>query len=160
GRGGRGRAAQAQTQSPQSGQSTQAQGAQSQASAPTGRQGGQDQANGEAGGGRGGQAGGGGESRGFDPARMMDGFKALSPDEQSQCIARMKERGRDTSAFEQAKSGSPTPGKPGKAPAPSKPGTGLKAQSAQTIDALFAPLPPVESRGRAWLFADRQMKSV
>jgi len=34
------------------------------------------------------------------------------------------------------------------------------AQGATTIDALFAPLPPVESRGRIWLFADRQLKPV
>jgi hypothetical protein len=31
---------------------------------------------------------------------------------------------------------------------------------AQTIDALFAPLPTVESRGRAWLFVDGQLKPV
>ena len=33
-------------------------------------------------------------------------------------------------------------------------------QNATTIDALFAPLPPVESRGRVWLFAERQLKPV
>src|SRR5207247_7774804 len=33
-------------------------------------------------------------------------------------------------------------------------------QSAHTIDALFPPLPSVESRGRAWLFIDHQMKPV
>ena len=32
--------------------------------------------------------------------------------------------------------------------------------SAQTIDALFAPLPVVETRGRAWLFIDNQLKPV
>jgi HlyD family secretion protein len=35
-----------------------------------------------------------------------------------------------------------------------------RAQSADTIDALFAPLPPVESRGRVWTFADKQLKPV
>jgi len=34
------------------------------------------------------------------------------------------------------------------------------AQSADTIDALFAPLPPVESRGRVWTFTDKQLKPV
>jgi hypothetical protein len=34
------------------------------------------------------------------------------------------------------------------------------AQDAETIDALFAPLPPVESRGRIWLFVDKQLKPV
>jgi HlyD family secretion protein len=32
--------------------------------------------------------------------------------------------------------------------------------SAQTIDALFAPLPTVETRGRAWLYVDHQLKPV
>ncbi len=31
---------------------------------------------------------------------------------------------------------------------------------AQTIDALFAPLPVVESRGRAWLFMNHELKAV
>jgi HlyD family secretion protein len=34
------------------------------------------------------------------------------------------------------------------------------AASAQTIDALFAPLPVVETRGRAWLFMNRELKPV
>ena len=35
------------------------------------------------------------------------------------------------------------------------------AQGADTIDALFAPLPPVETRGRVWTFsADKQLKPV
>jgi hypothetical protein len=33
-------------------------------------------------------------------------------------------------------------------------------QVAETIDALFAPLPPVESRGRVWLFVEHQLKPV
>jgi HlyD family secretion protein len=33
-------------------------------------------------------------------------------------------------------------------------------QGAGTIDALFAPLPPVESRGRVWTFTDKQLKPV
>jgi HlyD family secretion protein len=32
--------------------------------------------------------------------------------------------------------------------------------SATTIDALFAPLPSVETRGRAWLYINKQLKSV
>ena len=43
------------------------------------------------------------------------------------------------------------------APAPLQPGG---ARSADTIDALFAPLPPVESRGRVWTFTDKQLKPV
>jgi HlyD family secretion protein len=99
------------------------------------------------GGGRGFSGGGG---RGFDPAQMMDRFKGMSPDEQQQFIARMKERGRDTSAFEK------------ELPASAKPAGKSKtaAGGAQTIDALFAPLQSVESRGRAWLFMDHQLKPV
>src|SRR3954463_11283859 len=36
--------------------------------------------------------------RGFDPARMMERFKSMSPDEQKQFIARLKDRGQDTTA--------------------------------------------------------------
>lgn len=78
---------------------------------------------------------------------MLERFKTMSPDEQKQFIARMKERGADTSAFEIMPRGTKTP----RAAAPVQ---------AQTIDALFAPLPMVESRGRAWLFMDRQLKPV
>ena len=35
-----------------------------------------------------------------------------------------------------------------------------RAAPAQTIDALFAPLPTVETRGRVWLFMDKQLKPV
>jgi HlyD family secretion protein len=98
------------------------------------------------------RAGGGGGGRGgFDPARMMDRFKTMSPDERQQFIARLKERGQDTSAFEDELKKS--------AKAPAKPKAGAP-QPAETIDALFAPLPTVESRGRAWVFMDHQLKPV
>jgi HlyD family secretion protein len=99
---------------------------------------------------------GGDGRRGFDPARMMERFKGMSPDEQKQFIARMKDRGQDTSLFENkgqaaAKATAKTPAK----------GKGaVAAQGAETIDALFAPLPTVESRGRVWLFIDHQLKPV
>jgi HlyD family secretion protein len=44
--------------------------------------------------------------------------------------------------------------------APAAPQPSGAAQSAGTIDALFAPLPPVESRGRVWTFADKQLKPL
>ena len=80
---------------------------------------------------------------------MMDRFKAMAPDEQKQFIARMKDRGQDTSAFEKG-----TAAKPTAAPVRTKYGA---PQSAQTIDALFAPLPIVETRGRAWLFMNHEL---
>jgi HlyD family secretion protein len=106
-------------------------------------------------GGRGGGQGGGG-GRGFDPARMMERFKGMSPDEQKQFIARMKDRGQDTSAFEKEIQPAAKGGAKGAKGAKAKPAP----QSAQTIDALFAPLASVESRGRAWLFMDHQLKPV
>jgi HlyD family secretion protein len=106
---------------------------------------------------RGGFGGGGGGRGGFDPARTMERFKGMSPDEQTQFIARMKDRGQDTSAFEKEV-------KSAKADTKS-PMTALRTKygapaSAQTIDALFAPLPTVESRGRAWLFMNHELKPV
>ena len=79
---------------------------------------------------------------------MLERFKTMSPDEQKQFIARMTARGADTSAFEVApRAATKTP-------------RGAAPVHAQTIDALFAPLPTIESRGRAWLFMDRQLKPV
>jgi HlyD family secretion protein len=97
----------------------------------------------------GGESGEGGGRRGFDPARMMERFKGMSPDEQQQFIARMKDRGNDTSAFEKEMKAANAP-KPNAATAP----------GAQTIDALFAPLQTVETFGRAWLYMDHQLKPV
>jgi len=38
--------------------------------------------------------------------------------------------------------------------------TAAPAQNATTIDALFGPLPPVETRGRAWLYINKQLKPI
>jgi hypothetical protein len=83
---------------------------------------------------------------------MLERFKTMSPDEQQQFLSRMKERGGDTSAFEAA---AKTPAK-----ATPKRAGALAAPQAQTIDALFAPLPPVETRGRAWISVGGQLKPV
>jgi HlyD family secretion protein len=101
-----------------------------------------------AGGGRGGwQPGTGGGSPAERQARMLERFKTLSPVEQQQFIDRMKSRGVDTAAFEQARSPKPA--------AKARP-----AKGAETIDALFAPLQPTVSSGRAWLYIDKQLKPV
>lgn len=119
------------------------------ADAPRGGRGGAPGAPG-GGGGFGGGAPRGGGGPEFQ-ARMLDRFQTMSPDEQQQFLARMKERGGDTSAFESAMKTAPA------AKAGARPGA---AQQAQTIDALFAPLPPVETRGRAWLSVNGQLKAV
>jgi HlyD family secretion protein len=102
------------------------------------------------GGGPGAPGGGGGRGGPEFQARMLERFKTMSPEEQQQFLARMKERGGDTSAFEAARA--PSAGK--------RPGKAAPAAQATTIDALFAPLPVVESRGRAWLYVDGQLKPV
>src|SRR4029450_4611494 len=67
-------------------------------------------------------------------------------------LARMKERGVDVSTFEAAAPKKPAnPGASKERPAP---------RPAETIDALFAPLPPVESRGRVWVFMNKELKPV
>jgi HlyD family secretion protein len=101
------------------------------------------------GGGFGGPGGGGRGGPEFQ-ARMLERFKTMSPEEQQQFLARMKERGGDTSAFEAARAPS----------AAKRPGAPSAPRQATTIDALFAPLPVVESRGRAWLYVDNQLKPV
>jgi HlyD family secretion protein len=98
-------------------------------------------------GGKSGDAGADGDGR----ARMMERFKEMSPDEQKKFLARMKERGVDISAFEGAA-----------AKKQEKPGASKEraTRPAETIDALFAPLPPVESRGRVWVFMNKELKPV
>jgi hypothetical protein len=87
---------------------------------------------------------------------MLERFKTMSPEEQKLFLARMKERGADTSAFEQGLANQ----KPSKPPATSAPQKSSHNVAPQTIDALFAPLTPVETRGRVWLFVNRQLKPV
>ncbi len=100
---------------------------------------------------RGGRGGGPG---GADfQARMLERFKTMPAEERTQFLARMKERGTDTTAFEALMAPQ------GRAPRAAAPRSAPTPQ-AQTIDALFAPLPPVESRGRAWVFTDRQLKAL
>jgi HlyD family secretion protein len=94
-------------------------------------------------------------------ARMAERLNAMSADERQQFLARMKARGIDTSAFEAA-----APAPAGKRPAAAKPSdagapSAVDASShALTIDELFAPLVPIESRGRLWLYLDGQLKPV
>ena len=109
----------------------------------------------------GGAAAGGDAGQGGDrQQRTIDRFKSMSGDEQRQFIARLVDRGQDTSAFEKLmdQSSKPAP----KVPAPAfvyKPRYG-GAQNNETIDSLFAPVPDVDTAGRLWLFLDHQLKSV
>jgi HlyD family secretion protein len=103
---------------------------------------------------------GGGFGRGGDAgdrnARLLERLKTMSPDEQIQMLARMKERGQDTAALEASL-------KAGTAKTAAK-AAGAKAKTdaaATTIDALFPPLPVVETAGSAWLYDNnKQLKRI
>ena len=83
----------------------------------------------------------------------------MTPEEREQRLQRMRERGFDPTA---AGGGGPQRGR-GAAPAASAkstPDPSTRAGGATTIDALFGPLPRVESAGRAWRYVDKQLKPV
>jgi len=116
-----------------------------------------------AGGGRGGggreRSGGGGGRGGGDFASRMQN---LSPDERDQRLQRMRDRGFDPTAG--GNGAAPQRGR-GAAPAGAPAGAPTaaavaRANGATTIDALFGPLPRVESTGRAWVYVDKQLKPV
>ena len=90
---------------------------------------------------------------------MMERFKTMTPDEQKQFIARLKDRGQDSSAFEKEMTANAKAAPPASAASALRPKYG-SAASPQTIDALFAPLPVIETRGRAWLFMNHELKPV
>jgi HlyD family secretion protein len=92
-------------------------------------------------------------------ARMMERFKTMSADEQKQFLARMKDRRQDTSAFEKVAAPAPKTAAKGKPNNALQPKYGA-VQSGETIDALFAPLPTIETQGRAWVYMDKQLKAV
>ncbi|MEZ5292334.1 MAG: efflux RND transporter periplasmic adaptor subunit [Vicinamibacterales bacterium] len=86
-------------------------------------------------------------------ARLRDRMANMSPEEREQFLARRQARSQDAGA-----AGA------GAAPRRARPaGTGTPdaaSSAAQTIDELFAPLPPIESRGRLWIFSNRELKPV
>jgi HlyD family secretion protein len=93
--------------------------------------------------------------------RQMDRFKAMTPDQQREFIARLSDRGVDASAFEKLMDKSLETKKPAQV-APAfvyKPRYG-SAQNSATIDSLFAPVPDVNTAGRIWLYVGGQLKPV
>jgi HlyD family secretion protein len=94
--------------------------------------------------------------------RQIERFKAMTPDQQREFIARLSDRGVDTSAFQKLMDKSVEAKKPAAPAAPAfvyKPRYG-SAQNSETIDSLFAPVPDVNTAGRVWLFVDGQLKPV
>jgi hypothetical protein len=115
--------------------------------------------------------------------RFEERMASMPPEERERMLARMKEReAQGGGGFGAGPAGQPGGGRgaPGAAGAAGAgrnagpagaggPGRGIAggvqagtsvASGATTIDSLFAPLQTVETRGRAWLFEGKQLKSV
>jgi macrolide-specific efflux system membrane fusion protein len=82
----------------------------------------------------------------------------MSPEERQLALAQSRARGVDPTA---------TAGRGGRGAAPADAPTATAGKTAAadkptatTFDALFAPLPPVESVGRVWLHKDNQLTPV
>jgi HlyD family secretion protein len=94
--------------------------------------------------------------------RLAERMQNMSPEEREATTARLRERGIDPNN-PGAGGGR---GSGGRGAGNKEPGTGRSGQvapavregGATTIDALFAPLPRTESFGRAWIFADNQLR--
>ncbi len=103
---------------------------------------------------RGGRGGFPGDPSAGGGNRFADRNQNLSPEEREQMMQRMRARGFDpsTAGGGRGRGGARanTPAVP--APTPERPG------AATTIDALFGPLPRVESNGRVWLYAEKQLR--
>ena len=100
-----------------------------------------------------GEPGAPGFGRGGDPARMAERMQNMTPEQREQMMARMRERGGDSGGNFGGRrgQGSPTAASPAQSP---------NRGSATTIDALFGPLPQVESRGQVWVWSQKQLKPV
>jgi hypothetical protein len=79
----------------------------------------------------------------------------LSPEERERMMERMRGRGGDPSNAAAGRGRS-------RGPAPAEDAASLSARNpgATTIDALFGPLPTVETRGQAWMHAGKELKPV
>jgi len=122
---------------------------------------------------QGGGFGGGGGFGNMAPEerqrRFQERMASMSPEEREQFMQRMRDRGMDPAnpggGFMGGRPGSGPPAAGGGSrtsaasgdPAASRP---VNRPSAQTIDQLFGPLPVTESAGRAWLYINKELKSV
>ena len=109
---------------------------------------------------------GGGGGRG-----LAERLQSLSPEDRARMMEQMRARGVNPAAIESGAdpraagrdrqgrgrgTGADASAAPRNSPAPAA----VAPQSATTFDALFAPLPPVETVGRVWLYVDNQLKPV
>ena len=110
-------------------------------------------------------AGGRGFGDGSGRGRLAERLQGLPPEERQRLLDRLRARGINPD-------GSPAPGTAPGRPSGDNAGTngnrGTPAPQslternpqATTIDALFGPLPPVESVGRVWIFSNKELKPV
>jgi hypothetical protein len=94
----------------------------------------------------------------------------MTPEERTQRLQRMQERGFDPNARgsqggrgaapSAANGGGSQRGRGAPSDVPSKAVAAATKNGATTIDALFAPLPRAESNGRVWLYSDKQLKPL
>jgi HlyD family secretion protein len=126
----------------------------------------------------------GGGGRGFDPnmtpeerrKRMEERMAAMTPEERAAFQERMAARQNGQGGFGGGRGGFGGNGQPPAAagqPAGAAAGQARRngpqgrvasvpsmTSGATTIDSLFGPLPTVETRGRAWLYINKQLKPV
>ena len=100
------------------------------------------------------RAGRGGSPSGGDPARMAERMQNMPPEQREQMMERMRARGGDRGENPGGRRGQ-APGAGG-SPAPAA----INRGGATTVDALFGPLPQVETRGQVWIHADKQLRPV
>jgi HlyD family secretion protein len=98
--------------------------------------------------------------------QMDERMASMSPEERERFQNRMRDRaaGRDGV---QREGGQPNGSRPGSGRSQDRQAQGrdqnqstLATTTATSIDALFAPLVPTEGRGRLWLYANKQIKSI
>jgi HlyD family secretion protein len=102
-------------------------------------------------GGRGGGGSGGFAGRGRGGGGFTERLEGLSPEERDRALAQLQARGGRRGA---APSDAPVARRNPSPPAAADPA------AATTFDALFAPLPPVETAGRVWLHQDKELKPL
>lgn len=97
----------------------------------------------------------GGGFRGGRGGGMAERLQNLPPEARERALERMRARGFDPDAANGSRSdlAASTPDRPAAPPPARNP-------QATTIDALFGPLPTVETTGRVWLYVNNQLKPV
>jgi hypothetical protein len=86
----------------------------------------------------------------------MERVQNMPPEQRERILARLRQQQGDSAAGAESDQAHAR----ARAGDASAPRNSVKNTHAETIDALFAPLPPTESTGRVWLYINKQLKSV